>query len=894
MKKILLIQSILLFFFSCISMQNEPTDNLSPFVLPFDDGSSGITNMGERLNHRPAGSLGPLKTDELGHFVLDGQRTRFWGVNITDSSCFPSHEDAENIARRLGKFGVNIVRFHHMEQTWASRSLIDYTQQGSRHLNEENLDRLFYFIHQLKQQGIYSNINLMTAREFKQADELSPELARLDIKSRHILGFLLPEIRDLEKEHARNILTPVNPYTGISLAEDPAVAFVEINNENGLIMRYVDDDMDNWPQSLQEILQQKWNSWLSEKYRSHDEMLQHWGVVDVPLDEEILVNTDFKDGVQPWNLEAHQGAQAEVNIIQSGEVEILVKETGQAGWNVQFNQRGVKVTQGQIYTLTFSARSETHESFSAGLHMAYDPWYSIDSSVFTVEPQWQDYTLTIEAPSDDKHLRIIFSDLALTQGKVDIRNISFRSGGKIGQLPADESLSLENLSINRHSLRYTLGRNEDWMAFLRDLERDYWTDMRLFLQDDLQLQGLPGGTIASLSPPSVQEDFGYLDGHSYWRHPNFPGRPWDINNWTVQGDSMVNTLNNTLEGLAYQRVMGRPFTLSEYQHSMPNPFMQEGPWMAAAYGALQDWDAIYFFAYNAGAEERWDTGYFDSFFQSNKHPGFMVNMAAAANIFRRGDVAAAREIVELDFSDSVELKIMAQQSVPWHIATGKHLDPPLGLSLIHRVALNTQNNQNLSENGLNEALSGDQSPGSQDKPWGYFPEDQRVFTSDTGELSWNMENPQAGFITLNSPRSKGVMGFVQRLEYNLGSLSVRFGELQMDWATLLITAQQGSLDLLEEPVSILITATGRVENTQMGWTDESHSSLGSNWGKAPTRIETIPLELSLPVEAERVQAWVLDQLGQRGIPLIIVSTERGCKIVVQGNEGSVWFEVEVE
>ncbi len=35
---------------------------------------------------------------------------------------------------------------------------------------------------------------------------------------------------------ARELLTHVNPHTGSSYAEDPAVVIVEINNENGLLM----------------------------------------------------------------------------------------------------------------------------------------------------------------------------------------------------------------------------------------------------------------------------------------------------------------------------------------------------------------------------------------------------------------------------------------------------------------------------------------------------------------------------------------------------------------------------------------------------------------------------------------------------------------------------------
>src|SRR5690606_27933011 len=162
--------------------------------------------------------------------------------------------------------------------------------------------------------------------------------------------------------------------------------------------------------------------------------------------------------------------------------------------------------------------------------------------------------------------------------------------------------------------------------------------LRRFLHDELNVSGMTYGTIASLSPLSIQQAFGYLDGHAYWCHPEFPEEDWDDSRWSVCNISMVNHLNNPLDALAKQRVKGLPFTVSEYQHALPNRYAAEGPLLIAAYGALQDWDGVYFFTYEAGAQDRWDTNYFSSFFQTNQHPGLMANIAVAANIFRRGDV----------------------------------------------------------------------------------------------------------------------------------------------------------------------------------------------------------------------------------------------------------------
>ena len=46
-----------------------------------------------------------------------------------------------------------------------------------------------------------------------------------------------------------------------------------------------------------------------------------------------------------------------------------------------------------------------------------------------------------------------------------------------------------------------------------------------------------------------------IDSHAYWQHPHFPGRAWDMNDWTVKNLPMAGREDGgTLPGLALQRV----------------------------------------------------------------------------------------------------------------------------------------------------------------------------------------------------------------------------------------------------------------------------------------------------------------------------------------------------
>lgn len=847
------------------------------FVLPYDDGSDGVTHFGNRLNTRPAGSLGRVAVNADGHFEVGGERIRFWGVNITGPSVFSSHADAEKVAARLTKFGVNIVRFHHMDNHWGGLSLIDYGQGDSSHLNAANLDKLDYFVAQLKAQGIYVNLNLVNSREFMPSDGLPAELTQLDMKQRHILGFIWPALRALEKEYANNLLTHVNPYTGLSYVADPAVAVVEVNNENSIYQQYFDGGIDIWPEVFLAPLRDSWNTWLAGEYSNTTELENGWGVIDEPLGAEMLVNGNFSGGLSNWNLEQHDTAQANgVAGTYDGRagLQISVTQTGSADWHVQINQAGLSFTDGQIYTLTFWAKADNHDQVSVGIQQAYDPWGTFESNTYSIDTVWQQYTLTFVAGFTDNNIRLNFGGLGGTIGNVYLADVSLRPGGSFGKLPAGQTLEALNIEVNRRSEGYTDGRVHDWMRFLLTLEQDYWIDMRDYLKNDLGFQGLTAGTIASLSPPSIQQQFDLVDGHAYWRHPVFPHMAWDPVDWTVQNDSMINTIDNTLHGLSNLRVAGKPYTVSEYQHAMPNAYTAEAPLLVAAYGALQDWDGIYLFAYEVGSGGAWDSDYFSGYFQTNFNPNAMANFAVAANLFRRVDVAPAQEQALLNFPPSTELDLIGSRGVAWSVSGGQQLDTPAGTGLVHRLALDTS----ATPAGVNQAPA---------------LADTTLLQSDTGQLQWDTRTTNAGVVSIDTERSKGVLGYIAGQRFKLGAVALEIGQLQLDWATLMVTAQSGSLEDYSSSSSMLVVATGRTENTGMQWKDASHTSVGNNWGQAPTLIEGVPFALELPVAPSRVQAWALNETGQRTAELVVEAANGGSRIVADGSAGTLWYEVSV-
>ena len=197
-----------------------------PFILPWNDATPSATDFSQ-LN--PPILTNRVGADTNGHFVVNGRRIRFLGVNFAGDSPFMPTNNADAVAARLAKFGVNAIRFHHMDASWAyNGGLLAYTSTTSTNFNAAQLDRVHYLVSRLKAHGIYADINLLVGREYRSADGLGPEVIGMDWKDAHILGYFYDPALALHKDYATKLLTPTNRFTGLPLAKDPAVAFVEM------------------------------------------------------------------------------------------------------------------------------------------------------------------------------------------------------------------------------------------------------------------------------------------------------------------------------------------------------------------------------------------------------------------------------------------------------------------------------------------------------------------------------------------------------------------------------------------------------------------------------------------------------------------------------------------
>ncbi len=177
------------------------------------------------IDHAPAGKYGWIKLDKEGHFTFENapeKRMRILGTNLSFHANFPpSHEAADKLADDLMRAGYNSVRIHHYDN--------QICESADKFIPEQ-VEKLDYLFAALKKRGFYITIDLYSARRWR-GEELKEIAAKHGTQSMKLLVYVLPEVRENLKTFARNLLTHVNPYTGMTWAEDPALFGIDLINE---------------------------------------------------------------------------------------------------------------------------------------------------------------------------------------------------------------------------------------------------------------------------------------------------------------------------------------------------------------------------------------------------------------------------------------------------------------------------------------------------------------------------------------------------------------------------------------------------------------------------------------------------------------------------------------
>ena len=132
-----------------------------------------------------------------------------------------------------------------------------------------------------------------------------------------------------------------------------------------------------------------------------------------------------------------------------------------------------------------------------------------------------------------------------------------------------------------------------------------------------------------------------VDNHGYADHPE----GWPKQRWNQTSNTIPNNFAYQQPVMkAPSRIFGKPFAVTEWNFCAPNKFRAEsGPEMGA-YAALQDWAAIYRFAWSHDAGRIREPSIVKHFDIVND-PVNQMSERIAVLLFRRGDAAPAKEAI---------------------------------------------------------------------------------------------------------------------------------------------------------------------------------------------------------------------------------------------------------
>ncbi len=326
----------------------------------------------------PAGAFGPLQADgdDL-RFANSDTPVKLWGVGANVEPGRHTREQMAQRAKYLRKFGINVVRQHAVFDELSSGAAID----------PEKLDAYDWWFAELKKNGIYSDWSVFyhwkIARDsgYPLFDDLE---GSGDVRDTYGVITAAPELWKLRNEVLTELLNHTNPYTGLRYADDPALAIVEMQNEDSIFFwnplgDLAAPDPQRWPAHAKQ-LRQRFATWVKERYADDAALKAAWGGLkrgdSVGADELAIMSPWELEGSGPRGAFAGQAGRAADCIrflaeLQRGEFEDCEKAIRATGFRgvtmtTAWQVGGAATEAANIWTDTVGGMIDRHNYFGGG------------------------------------------------------------------------------------------------------------------------------------------------------------------------------------------------------------------------------------------------------------------------------------------------------------------------------------------------------------------------------------------------------------------------------------------------------------------------------------------------------------------------------------------------
>ena len=299
---------ILTIICSAFAFSSGAQDLKNWFVFtPEDEPSGAITDMADWLD-KPAGKHGfvQMKDDRL--VFEDGTPVKFWGTNVCSNQPFMKPEEAVKWGSFLSRFGFNGVRFHKF--TWGATDGIHSTV-----ITDDRWKNFDFLCNELRNRGIYYGWSHIYGHKVMKADSARivaySELAATKFPWSHLNGTtsalvnFAEDLQALNIELTVNMLNHVNPHTGLKYADDPALSFIEFQNEDNIFWSAIEETLKQTP-TYRKMLCRKFSQWLKAKYGTDEQLRKAWNNEGLPSEESIAAENVYPQpnhGLFSWEYE---------------------------------------------------------------------------------------------------------------------------------------------------------------------------------------------------------------------------------------------------------------------------------------------------------------------------------------------------------------------------------------------------------------------------------------------------------------------------------------------------------------------------------------------------------------------------------------------------------------
>ena len=225
-------------------------------------------------------------------------------------------------------------------------------------------------------------------------------------------------------------------------------------------------------------------------------------------------------------------------------------------------------------------------------------------------------------------------------------------------------------------------RPPSFRRFAYEREDSVQSELMQFLRKELGVKSLLSNLNFGVSPQTAlsRAKLDIVDNHVYFDHPSYPEKMWSLPTAHQQKNALQQAIP-VPRFVAGTRITGKPFMITEYNYCYPNIYRSQGGLITGAYAALQNYSALYRFAW-AHHWRRVVGPAVTSGFDNVNDPISRLSDLLTSSLFVRRDASPSRKIYSVKISES-SLDGDLPRDFPFGVTqlvltsrTGSHVDTP--------------------------------------------------------------------------------------------------------------------------------------------------------------------------------------------------------------------------